>query len=190
MFHTPTRNGGNSSSLAYTEVKAANNESDEDDDDEEENVIVTVPPNLSPARDGGKQQQQQQHAANDGGKEEEDDDDWEATSHAHGWLRLPQTTTSSTGKERERVVPNCCAICLMPYEIDETVVWSSNPACPHAFHEDCLLDWLVHGASSSKQEGTPCPCCRQSFTDLRTFRKERKIRWAAENTFNTAVLRL
>jgi len=103
-----------------------------------------------------------------------------------------------------RRVPNLCAVCLMGYEPEEVVVWSSNPSCPHAFHEDCLLDWLVHSTQAKAtitieedndkppQDDQPtCPCCRQSFArDLISFRKERKIRWGAENSFNPAVLRL
>ena len=107
------------------------------------------------------------------------EDDFDMTSHAHGHLMLRHKDLKSP-----RSVPNCCAVCLMAYDPGETVVWSSNPDCLHAFHEECLLDWLVH----SKQEGTPCPCCRQSFTDLVTFRKERKIRWAAGRTFDTSVV--
>jgi Ring finger domain len=69
----------------------------------------------------------------------------------------------------KRLVPNCCAVCLCPYQIDETVVWSSNVACQHAFHQDCMIDWLV-----KMQNGTPCPCCRQEFTDVTELEKETK----------------
>ena len=65
-------------------------------------------------------------------------------------IRLtPQTTA-----------PNCCAICLNHYRAGETVVWSVNPSCRHAFHSDCMLDWLV-----KIPVGKPglCPCCRQEF---------------------------
>lgn len=78
-----------------------------------------------------------------------------------------------------RRAPNCCAICLASYQVGERVVWSSNPDCPHAFHLTCMLDWLV-----KMQQGTPCPCCRQEFTDLDIYRRERKITWRAGTTFN------
>ena len=72
----------------------------------------------------------------------------------------------------KRQVPNCCAICLCPYDVDDAVVWSSNQACKHAFHEDCMVDWLT-----KMQNGTPCPCCRQEFTDLESSaRPQRKYR--------------
>jgi len=58
-------------------------------------------------------------------------------------------------------VPNCCAVCLSSYSAGDTVIWSSNKECQHAFHEDCILDWLT-----KIQNGTPCPCCRQEFTEL------------------------
>lgn len=60
-----------------------------------------------------------------------------------------------------RYSPNCCAICLCSYEIGETIVWSSNNSCHHVFHYECILQWLV-----KMRKGTPCPCCRQEFTDI------------------------
>jgi len=60
-----------------------------------------------------------------------------------------------------RKVPNCCAVCLSSYSAGDRVDWSSNEACKHAFHEDCILDWLT-----KNQDGTPCPCCRQEFIAL------------------------
>ena len=38
---------------------------------------------------------------------------------------------------------------------------------------ECILEWLV-----KMQPATPCPCCRQEFTDLETIRKEKKIKWS------------
>ena len=70
---------------------------------------------------------------------------------AEGYLTLPC----------HQKAPNCCAVCLSSYSAGDTVIWSSNKACKHAFHEDCILDWLT-----KIQKGTPCPCCRQEFTDL------------------------
>jgi hypothetical protein len=45
--------------------------------------------------------------------------------------------------------------------------------------KDCAMEWLV-----KMKDGTPCPCCRQDFTDLEEHRKERKIKWAPGSTFN------
>jgi len=78
-----------------------------------------------------------------------------------------------------RLVPNCCAVCLSAYSVGDVVTWSSNPSCIHAFHRECVLDWLI------KQENeTPCPCCRQEFTDLKKVRKERKINWVGTFAFD------
>jgi hypothetical protein len=38
------------------------------------------------------------------------------------------------------------------------------------------------------QPETPCPCCRQEFTDLETLRKERKIKWGVDRAFNPSVV--
>jgi hypothetical protein len=84
------------------------------------------------------------------------------------------------GSERAlNSVPNCCAICLGNYEVGEKVVRSSNQGCPHAFHEECMVDWLT-----KMLDGTPCPCCRADFTDLEKFQRERRITWKAGNAFN------
>jgi hypothetical protein len=66
-------------------------------------------------------------------------------------------------KHDPRTVPNACAICLESYKPDETVVWSSNNDCSHAFHQDCILDYLV---KLEVEDTVPCPCCRQDFMDL------------------------
>jgi len=58
-------------------------------------------------------------------------------------------------------IPNQCAICLCDYEKGDTIVTSFNGDCPHAFHQECIVEWLV-----KMQDGTPCPCCRQTFVEL------------------------
>ena len=55
-----------------------------------------------------------------------------------------------------RGISTYCNICLLEYEIGDIVVWSRRPnGCHHAWHEDCLLDWL-------KRKPT-CPNCRQEY---------------------------
>ena len=93
-------------------------------------------------------------------------------------LEMSMTSFNNNGQLKlptQGVVPNCCAICLGDYDVGDEVVWSSNQECPHAFHKDCVLDWLI-----KMQPETPCPCCRQEFTDLETIRKEAKIVWAGD----------
>jgi hypothetical protein len=70
-------------------------------------------------------------------------------------------------KNGSRRVPNGCAICLSGYDEGDKIVWSSNEECKHAFHDDCILIWLV-----KNQNGTPCPCCRCEFTDLYPFHND------------------
>lgn len=57
-------------------------------------------------------------------------------------------------------IPIQCAICLDDYERGDIVVTSCSE-CPHAFHQQCIVEWLV-----KMQDGTPCPCCRRTFVDL------------------------
>mmetsp|Transcript_4886 Transcript_4886/g.7370 ORF Transcript_4886/g.7370 Transcript_4886/m.7370 type:complete len:262 (-) Transcript_4886:86-871(-) len=56
-------------------------------------------------------------------------------------------------------VTDCCAICLDPYEVGDVVLWSANAECHHAFHEDCIMQWLLSKVYPA------CPCCRQLFVD-------------------------
>ena len=57
-------------------------------------------------------------------------------------------------------VPNTCAICFESYKPGDTVAWSNNRQCIHAFHLDCVLEYLV----LVKGRRVPCPTCRQTFT--------------------------
>lgn len=74
----------------------------------------------------------------------------------------PQKTLSTSNSDgtTELSVSNLCAICLEEYREGETIVWSLNENCKHAFHRDCMTCYLVQ----VKTEDThPCPCCRQNF---------------------------
>ncbi len=67
---------------------------------------------------------------------------------------------SKSGETISRKIPNCCAVCLCSYDVGDTVVWSCNEVCQHAFHDECIVPWLV------KNQSGECPCCRSPFTDL------------------------
>ncbi|CAB9509137.1 Zinc finger, C3HC4 type (RING finger) [Seminavis robusta] len=103
----------------------------------------------------------------------------------HGYLVLRPGNCKHPPQHNARMVPNCCAICLCDYEKGDTVVWSCHKECKHAFHQECILEWLL----KIQDGGTPCPCCRQEFTDWETMRQERKIKWAAGHTFNASSVR-
>jgi len=48
-----------------------------------------------------------------------------------------------------------CDICLMDYQVGEEVCWSPNEECLHAFHKDCMMDWLLRNPL--------CPVCRRDY---------------------------
>lgn len=48
-----------------------------------------------------------------------------------------------------------CAICLAHYRQHQNVCESSNPACTHIFHEECMVNWLM--------KHHRCPICRQRY---------------------------
>ena len=51
-----------------------------------------------------------------------------------------------------------CSICLSDYEVGDLVCWSRNKECTHAFHKDCIVDWLLRNQN--------CPCCRLPYAEL------------------------
>jgi hypothetical protein len=77
--------------------------------------------------------------------------------------------------EQSATVPNCCIICLETYKTGDTVVWASNQECQHAFHRKCIVKYLIK--IQKKVAATPCPCCRQRFTDLDVEERKKKRRF-------------
>lgn len=51
--------------------------------------------------------------------------------------------------------PNVCSICLEPYKENEEICWSKNENCTHAFHLDCMVNWLM--------DHDECPICRSAY---------------------------
>jgi len=51
-----------------------------------------------------------------------------------------------------------CAICLAKFEEGEAVCDSSNHACRHVFHVECMTSWLLRNDS--------CPVCRQPYLHM------------------------
>ena len=74
---------------------------------------------------------------------------------AVGESNSPLSQSQLTDHEH-RGISSYCNICLLEYEEGDIVVWSRRPdGCHHAWHEDCLLDWLKRKPS--------CPNCRQVY---------------------------
>eukprot|EP01083_Nonionella_stella_P005746 16578_1 len=51
--------------------------------------------------------------------------------------------------------PKKCSICLERYAPNDEICWSNNPNCYHAFHLECLADWLMRSDE--------CPLCREDY---------------------------
>lgn len=83
-------------------------------------------------------------------RESDDDDDL--------LVEIPEPGLFMNHERKLRMVPNVCTICLCNYEIGSDIVWSSNLKCEHAFHLECIEEWLMN-----QREGPLCPCCRRDF---------------------------
>ena len=99
----------------------------------------------------------------------ETDTEGDSDDMAEGELIITRST------EQSATVPNCCIICLEAYQPGDTVVWASNEECQHAFHRKCIVKYLVK--IQKKVAATPCPCCRQRFTDLEVEERKKKRRF-------------
>eukprot|EP00540_Astrosyne_radiata_P001713 CAMPEP_0116843644 /NCGR_PEP_ID=MMETSP0418-20121206/12205_1 /TAXON_ID=1158023 /ORGANISM="Astrosyne radiata, Strain 13vi08-1A" /LENGTH=291 /DNA_ID=CAMNT_0004474425 /DNA_START=154 /DNA_END=1029 /DNA_ORIENTATION=- len=62
---------------------------------------------------------------------------------------------SLRSKPMDYAHPTTCDICLMDYEAGEEVAWSPNDACEHAFHKECIVDWILRNPK--------CPLCRNDY---------------------------
>merc|ERR1712038_63928 len=48
-----------------------------------------------------------------------------------------------------------CSICLEEYKFGESIGWSRNSECHHAFHKECIIQWL--------ETNSDCPICRKRY---------------------------
>ena len=96
-----------------------------------------------------------------------------------GLLILPikhNSTDNTTTNDATATVSNCCAICLEPYRLQESVTWSSDRnKCKHAFHTDCIVGYLSEVMTKKDNNNNrnvdrgnylPCPICRETFLRL------------------------
>ncbi len=68
---------------------------------------------------------------------------------------MDTTQRSTTSLSSTLYSPKSCPICLEKYEVGDEIAWSKNDQCLHAFHLDCILDWLM--------DHDQCPLCREGY---------------------------
>ena len=51
--------------------------------------------------------------------------------------------------------PKSCPICCDDYAKGDDIAWSKNEQCCHAFHTDCIIEWLMNHDD--------CPICRSNY---------------------------
>jgi hypothetical protein len=81
---------------------------------------------------------------------------------------------------RECIYSSECSICLNAYSVGDKVSWSGL-ACQHAFHQECIIEWIMtlgkksitkaarsgnHAVTQHKlcNFDMACPICRMNFT--------------------------
>lgn len=76
---------------------------------------------------------------------EDDDEDDNEKDDAESHLKSAGTSYSV----------QMCSICLEEYKVGDEIAWSRNDNCHHAFHKDCIIEWLVNHQN--------CPICRNKY---------------------------
>mmetsp|Transcript_2904 Transcript_2904/g.3327 ORF Transcript_2904/g.3327 Transcript_2904/m.3327 type:complete len:200 (-) Transcript_2904:27-626(-) len=73
-----------------------------------------------------------------------------------------------------RLIRPECSICLNEYKVGDRLCWSPNKNCPHAFHAECITQWLLtlgkgqtvvfrRDMSIHCDFKMQCPVCRGNF---------------------------
>eukprot|EP00979_Chaetoceros_neogracilis_P010279 scaffold2428_cov192-Chaetoceros_neogracile.AAC.2 len=73
------------------------------------------------------------------------------------WRSNRRLATDTMDQSETLYSPKTCAICLEIYKVNDTICWSANEACHHAYHLDCMVDWLM--------ENDECPLCRENYLE-------------------------
>jgi hypothetical protein len=68
---------------------------------------------------------------------------------------VARTLARTLSSSQDYAAPTECDICLLDYEVGEEVAWSNNEGCIHAFHKECITDWLLRNPR--------CPLCRRDY---------------------------
>lgn len=92
--------------------------------------------------------------ANSNNEDTEEDQDAENLNNK-SMISLRKAKNLKTHSSLSIYSPKICPICMESYHTDEEIAWSMNEECPHAFHLDCIMAWLM--------ENSKCPMCRSDF---------------------------
>ena len=101
----------------------------------------------------------QEVVSGDTEEEEEDDGGENDIETGRPAKKEIQLLFAETSDQKILTFPTTCAICLDDYSEGGVVIFSSNDECHHAFHQDCILEYLAKSRNVEKL----CPCCRQPF---------------------------
>ncbi|KAL3925343.1 MAG: hypothetical protein SGILL_000471 [Bacillariaceae sp.] len=101
----------------------------------------------------------------------EDDD-------AHRFLKLPVKNDDGIFRH----VEGQCALCIDDYEVGDRVVWS-DLQCSHAFHKECIMQWLSKGKKR-------CPVCRNWFVPGARIEEQKKLHGEEWELANVELTRL
>ncbi len=71
------------------------------------------------------------------------------------------TLEHTPGTERSQRLPRCCPICMEEFKDGDDISWSYNEECPHMYHVDCIVQWLM--TDRCADGGDLCPMCRSSY---------------------------
>jgi Ring finger domain len=66
-----------------------------------------------------------------------------------------------------------CDICLIPYKVSDVLAWSHNPLCNHAYHVECITDWIQASTSTTRNHHS-CPNCRNDFLFYEHYQKKQR----------------
>lgn len=130
------------------------------EDDFYSSSIVSMNSHLTEEQEGDQESGRQQ-----GGKQQQETntnlrkrDIYVENSHMIKTYSKKSMTLSKASSVSSLYSPKNCPICFEAYKEGDNLAWSKNTDCPHAFHLDCIIDWLM--------DNDDCPMCRGDYLCL------------------------